>query len=467
MKWVTFISLLFLFSSAYSRGVFRRDARKKSIFLLYLYEVARRHPYFYAPELLFFAARYKAALTECCQAADKAACLFPKLDELREEGKASSAKQRLKCASLQKFGDRAFKAWAVARLSQRFPKAEFAEVSKLVTDLTKVHKECCHGDLLECADDRANLAKYLCENQDSVSSKLKECLENDEMPADLPSLAADFVESKDVCKNYAEAKDVFLGMFLYEYSRRHPDYSVVLLLRLAKAYEATLEKCCATADPHECYAKVLDEFQPLVEEPQNLVKQNCELFEQLGEYKFQNALLVRYTQKVPQVSTPTLVEVARNLGKVGSKCCKLPEAKRMPCAEDYLSVVLNRLCVLHEKTPVSEKVTKCCTESLVNRRPCFSALELDEAYVPKAFNAETFTFHADMCTLSEKEKQVKKQTALVELVKHKPKATKEQLKAVMEDFAAFVEKCCKADDKEACFAEEGPKFVAASQAALA
>uniref|UniRef100_A0A2K5ISC4 Albumin n=1 Tax=Colobus angolensis palliatus TaxID=336983 RepID=A0A2K5ISC4_COLAP len=533
MKWVTFISLLSLFSSAYSRGVFRRDARKKSIFLLvlvafsqylqqcpfeehvklvnevtefaktcvadesaencdkslhtlfgdklctvatlretygemadccakqepernecflqhkddnpnlpplvrpevdvmctafhdneatflkkYLYEVARRHPYFYAPELLFFAARYKAAFTECCQAADKAACLLPKV--------------------------------------------LFAS-----DDMTEVVT--------------ADLAKYMCENQDSVSSKLKECcekpllekshclaeVENDDMPADLPSLAADFVESKDVCKNYAEAKDVFLGMFLYEYSRRHPDYSVVLLLRLAKAYEATLEKCCATADPHECYAKVFDEFQPLVEEPQNLVKQNCELFEQLGEYKFQNALLVRYTQKVPQVSTPTLVEVARHLGKVGSKCCKLPEAKRMPCAEDYLSVVLNRLCVLHEKTPVSEKVTKCCTESLVNRRPCFSALELDEAYVPKAFNAETFTFHADMCTLSEKEKQVKKQTALVELVKHKPKATKEQLKAVMEDFVAFVEKCCKADDKEACFAEEGPKFVAASQAALA
>uniref|UniRef100_A0A8B7TGK7 Albumin n=1 Tax=Castor canadensis TaxID=51338 RepID=A0A8B7TGK7_CASCN len=31
MKWVTFISLLFLFSSAYSRGVFRRDAYKSEI----------------------------------------------------------------------------------------------------------------------------------------------------------------------------------------------------------------------------------------------------------------------------------------------------------------------------------------------------------------------------------------------------------------------------------------------------
>nr|XP_012600293.1 serum albumin [Microcebus murinus] len=448
---------------------------------LYLYEIARRHPYFYGPELLFFAEKYKRAFTECCQAADKAACLIPKLDELKEEGMASSARQRLKCSSLEKFGERAFKAWAVARLSQRFPKADFAEVTKLVKDLTKIHTECCHGDLLECADDRAELAKYMCEHQDSLSSKLKECcdkpvlekshclahVENDDIPADLPSIAADFVEDKEVCKNYAEAKDVFLGTFLNEYSRRHPEQSPFVLLRVAKTYEATLEKCCAAADPHACYANVLDEFKPLVEKPQNLIKQNCELFEKLGEYGFQNALIVRYTKKAPQVSTPTLVELSRKLGKGGTKCCKLDESKRMGCTEDFLALVLNRLCVLHEKTPVSDRVTKCCTESLADRRPCFSELEADETYVPKPFTAETFTFHADVCTLPEKEKQIKKQTALVELVKHKPKATDEQLKAVMTDFTTFVETCCKADDKEGCFSEEGPKLVAKSQAALA
>ncbi|GAB5570742.1 alpha-fetoprotein-like isoform X1 [Prionailurus iriomotensis] len=446
----------------------------------YLYEIARRHPYFYAPELLYYAEEYKGVFTECCEAADKAACLTPKIDALREKVLASSAKERLKCASLQKFGERAFKAWSVARLSQKFPKADFAEVSKLVTDLAKIHKECCHGDLLECADDRADLAKYVCENQDSISTKLKECcgkpvlekshciseVERDELPADLSPLAADFVEDKEVCKNYQEAKDVFLGTFLYEYSRRHPEYSVSLLLRLAKEYEATLEKCCATDDPPACYAHVFDEFKPLVEEPHNLVKTNCELFEKLGEYGFQNALLVRYTKKVPQVSTPTLVEVSRSLGKVGSKCCTHPESERLSCAEDYLSVVLNRLCVLHEKTPVSERVTKCCTESLVNRRPCFSALQVDETYVPKEFSAETFTFHADLCTLPEAEKQIKKQSALVELLKHKPKATDEQLKTVMGDFGSFVDKCCAAEDKEACFAEEGSKTCCYSSSCL-
>ena len=39
-------------------------------------------------------------------------------------------------------------------------------------------------------------------------------------------------------------------------------------------------------------------------------------------------------------------------------------------------------------------------------------------------------------------------------MKHKPKATGDQLKTVMGEFSAFLEKCCKADDKEACFSEE-------------
>ncbi|XP_006142974.1 serum albumin [Tupaia chinensis] len=447
----------------------------------YLYEVARRHPYFYAPELLYYAQKYKTALKECCAEADKAACLTPKLDALKEKALFSSAKQRLKCTSLHKFGERAFKAWAVALLSQKYPKADFAEITKIAKDLTKVHTECCHGDLLECADDRADLAKYMCDNQDSISSKLKECCdkpllekahciaetEHDDPPADLAALEADFVEDKDVCKNYAEAKDVFLGTFLYEYARRHHDDSTLMVLRIAKAYEATLERCCATADPPSCYGKVMEEFKALSEETHNLVKQNCELFEQLGEYGFQNALLIRYTKKSPQVQTSTLVEIGRKLGSLGSRCCKHPESERMHCAEEYLSLVLNKMCLAHEKAPVSDRITKCCSESLVNRRPCFSALPPDDTFEPKKFEADSFTFHADICTIPDTEKQIKKQTALVELVKHKPHATNDQLKTVMGDFTAFVDKCCKAEDKEACFAEEGPKLVAASQAALA
>lgn len=72
---------------------------------------------------------------------------------------------------------------------------------------------------------QADLSKYICENQDSISTKLKECctkpllekshciaeVDKDELPDGLSPLAADFAEDKEVCKNYHEAKDVFLG----------------------------------------------------------------------------------------------------------------------------------------------------------------------------------------------------------------------------------------------------------------
>ena len=38
-----------------------------------------------------------------------------------------------------------------------------------------------------------------------------------------------------------------------------------------------------------------------------------DLYEKLGEYGFQNAILVRYTQKAPQVSTPTLATLSTPL----------------------------------------------------------------------------------------------------------------------------------------------------------
>jgi len=42
--------------------------------------------------------------------------------------------------------------------------------------------------------------------------------------------------------------------FIYEYGRRHPEYSTQLILRVTKGYEELLQKCCKTDNPAECYA---------------------------------------------------------------------------------------------------------------------------------------------------------------------------------------------------------------------
>lgn len=40
---------------------------------------------------------------------------------------------------------------------------------------------------------------------------------------------------------------------IYEYARRHPELSTQLILRVVKGYETTLEKCCKTDNPADCY----------------------------------------------------------------------------------------------------------------------------------------------------------------------------------------------------------------------
>lgn len=42
--------------------------------------------------------------------------------------------------------------------------------------------------------------------------------------------------------------------FLYEYSRRHPEFSAQMLLRIGKGYEELLKECCKTSCPPEGWA---------------------------------------------------------------------------------------------------------------------------------------------------------------------------------------------------------------------
>lgn len=46
----------------------------------------------------------------------------------------------------------------LAHLSQKYPKAPFSEVVKVIRDLNGVYKECCEGDMVECMDDRVSPA---------------------------------------------------------------------------------------------------------------------------------------------------------------------------------------------------------------------------------------------------------------------------------------------------------------------
>ncbi|NWI28036.1 ALBU protein, partial [Sula dactylatra] len=434
----------------------------------FIYSVARRNPFLYAPAILGLAADYEHALQSCCKESDIGACLDGKEIAIREKAKEISVKQQYTCGVLKKFGERTFKANKLAALSQKYPKAPFSEILKILQDAKDLHKECCEGDMVECMDDMAEIIAYMCSKQDVLSSKIKHCCEkpiversqciieadSDDKPEDLPSLAEKYIQDKEVCKSFEAGHDAFLSEFLYEYARRHPELSTQLILRITKGYETLLEKCCKTDNPADCYGNAVEELHKHIKETQDLVKTNCDFLTTHGELDFLKELLVRYTKKMPQVSTDTLLEIGKKMTAVGKKCCHLPEDKRLPCSEGYLSIVIQDMCKRQETTPINDQVSHCCSDSYACRRPCFTAMGVDTKYVPPAFDPEMFNFDEKLCTASPAEQQIGHMKLLVNLIKRKPQMTEEQIKTIADGFTAMVEKCCKQSNIEACFGEE-------------
>uniref|UniRef100_A0A452I9H3 Albumin domain-containing protein n=1 Tax=Gopherus agassizii TaxID=38772 RepID=A0A452I9H3_9SAUR len=407
---------------------------------LYIYELARRHPFLYSPTILSNAGHYEEMMKGCCKADNKTACFNEKASSVIKSVKESSLVEEQTCEILKKFGERVLKALKLVQVSQKFPKIDFVTATKLATDIAHMHTECCHSDMMDCIHER--LSNYVCSHKDTISTKLSDCcekseverteciteLENDDKPADLSPTVREFIEDKDVCEHFAKEQDAFLAKFVYEYSRRHPEFSHLMLLRVGKGYEGLLRNCCKESNPPECYGKG--------------VGATVEAFP---------------LSWMPQLSSKELLHFTKKLAEVGTKCCHLSEDKIFPCAETNVSI--------HYASSINPNVCKCCSDSYALRRPCITALGIDEKYVPIPLTPDLFTFHEDLCATEEAGLQKKK--LLISLIKYKPTITDEQLKTIITSFLGMREKCCKAENSEACFGEEGPKLIAESQAQLA
>ncbi|XP_057584368.1 alpha-fetoprotein [Hippopotamus amphibius kiboko] len=454
---------------------------RKTFMNRYIYEIARRHSLLYAPTILSLAAQYDKIIPPCCKAENAVECFQTKAATITKELRESSLLNQHICAVMRKFGPRTFRATTVTKLSQKFPKANFTEIQKLVVDVAHVHEECCRGNVLECLQDGERIMSYICSQREILSGKIAECCqlpttlelghciihaENDEKPEGLSPNLNRFLGERDFNQLSSREKDLFMARFTYEYSRRHTKLAVPIILRVAKGYQELLEKCSQSENPPECQDKGEEELEKYIQESQALAKRSCGLFQKLGEYYLQNAFLVAYTKKAPQLTTPELMALTRKMATAGATCCHLSEDKQLACGEGAADLIIGQLCIRHEETPVNPGVGQCCTSSYANRRPCFSSLVMDETYVSPPFSDDKFIFHKDLCQAQGVALQTMKQQFLINLVKQKPQITEEQLEAVIADFSGLLEKCCQGQNQEVCFAEEGPALISKTRAAL-
>ncbi|CAH2301428.1 ALBU_BOMMX ame: Full=Serum albumin ame: Full= -serum ame: Full= -skin Flags: Precursor [Pelobates cultripes] len=449
-------------------------ADPKHIVQHYIHEVGRRFEDINPPAIIVLSQGYEGILTACCEAEDKDACLKEKMTEQHKVKLGLKYHHREICRIVNKYPVRTLRALKLSQISQKYPNANFATASKLTDEIVHLHQDCCHGDLLECMLERLELTEHTCEHHKELSSKLESCCkkpvlertpciihqENDDVPADLPLLEKEFIDDPHVCEHFVKEQDVFLGRFLNEFSKRHQELSQIQNVRVAKGYQDILEKCCKESDPHECRKNAKTILDNAIKQSRDILEQNCGALEKLGDYQYQLILLTRYVQKIPVVTTPSLIEITTGMVEVGKKCCALDEKHRMPCADTGLSQIIGEMCERQEKTFINDNVAACCNGLYTERRACFIGLGPDTKYVPPPLDENIFHFDASLCTAAPEIILTQKKTLFTDFLKRKITLEADKITAASAEFTKIYEKCCAAEDHQVCFDTEKPLLIA-------
>ncbi|XP_069486270.1 serum albumin-like [Ambystoma mexicanum] len=445
----------------------------------YLHEVVRRHPFLSSLGALSLAGQFEKMAVDCCnEFADTMQCFTEKMPAHVGELQEISHIQSHNCHILYTNGEKVFEDIKIIQMSQKFPKASFENILMIAAYLVDLHQDCCNGDMMGCLIDRMELNSKMCKNQDALSSKLKQCcaknapecseciikIENDDMPAELSLQVHEFIDHPDVCKQFVDQKSVHVRRFSYEYSRRHPEFSVQLLKRICDGYQESLTQCCQEEDPSGCSSKMEEFMKKEISESQQLLKKNCDDLKNIGEYNFQNELLIQYSKKIPQLPAKSLIAVTNSMTNVDVACCKVKEARQMACSEGGVDRVIGSICRMQETLFVNARVSQCCRAPYANRRKCLTGLSMDGSYFPQMLSPDHFKFTADLCTLtSHEDLKIRKKTFLVRLVKQKLDIEDDELKPIFVAFLSMMDQCCKAENQEDCFTVEGPKLIETCQ----
>ncbi|XP_041527046.1 LOW QUALITY PROTEIN: alpha-fetoprotein-like [Microtus oregoni] len=465
------------------------------------YEISRRYPFLYGPTILTMSACYETVVWSCCQEENKTECLQTKLEPIRRYIREISVRRRHLCEIRIKFDDKIARAVELILLTKKQPKANFSEIAKLTTDIKNLHEICCEGKqwsvhwaalpsiiLLPILQTRKlrykehQLMNYTCSHQAILSSKFAQCceqpepfrgecivnLENDDKP-NLTSLALrKFTEDQSACKQFSDKQDDFLQEFLYEYSRRHLELAVPVILRILATYKQLLEECCKLGKPLECHRCGKEMFQRVVRESRDLVKTYCDLHRTLGGSNFQDRLTILYTKKTPQLSLQELVASSRKMAAAARRCCPLSDELQSACVEDAAKLILGALCRRHDAKHVNAGVGRCCDDSYYAfRKPCFDDLHVDGTYIPPPLSCDQIiSLKEDLCRVQEDELQTEKQKLLSNLVKQRPQAAEDAFQAVGAEFTELVAMCCHAEEQEPCFQEEVSRLLSKQQKML-
>ncbi|XP_034279010.1 serum albumin-like [Pantherophis guttatus] len=437
---------------------------RNAVLAHHLYEISRRNPTALIIVLSAATKSFDKILETCCEEVEKDTCIQKKAEEVRKKARKIIDEQENTCFNLNNYGKETLYALKFIETAEKFINANLEIITHIAKDIVHIHEETCKGDSLEATLDRAALSQYICEHKDAISSNLDHCcgetlverphcivtLENDARSPDLPPPSGEILKETEACTSYRENATEYKESFLFALISNHPELSKLIDLEILHRYEELLEKCCKLDDHVECLHTGEEEIKLYITKINDVVKNNCDRYEDTGRQFFQIVYLAKYSKIIPQAPNYYLIEFSKKVAKVAEKCCKLDSDHQVSCALENVDKVIGSLCRYHKEHFTNKQVCHCCGSSFINRWECISNLGPDPSHVPPPFKPKALDAPENLCSPNEETMQNSRQGLLIDLIKSKPNIIEKEIAYGMLFFQELQTSCCAADNEEEC-----------------
>nr|XP_046207441.1 albumin 2-like isoform X1 [Oncorhynchus gorbuscha] len=460
---------------------FKKD--RKDFVESFIFRFSKRNTMLPPHVILAVTKSYGEVLATCCgkSEAEAQTCFNTKKPTFEHFVRNRVNELKALCIVHNKYGDRIFKAKKMIQYSQKMPQASFQEMRGIVDKIVATTAPCCGGDMITCMKQRKVLVDEVCGDRSVLSrmAGLKACckehaidrgscveaMKPDTKPDSLSEHYDLHADIAAVCHTFTKTPDVALGKLIYELSVRHPESSQQVILRFSKEAEQAFLQCCDKEDHAECVKTALADsnIDKMIADEIEYYKNMCAAEAALGDYNFEKSMMVYYTRIMPQASFVQLHMVSETVADVFHDCCKdQPGHLVLPCAEEKLTNMLDTTCNDDDYSSINPRIAHCCNQSYSMRRPCILAIQPDTEFTPPELDANDFNMDPELCTKDNRDLLLSGKKLLCNVVRHKTSITEDHLKTLSANYSITREKCCAAEDKEACFTDEAAKLLAES-----
>ncbi|KAL4660816.1 serum albumin 2-like [Arapaima gigas] len=365
------------------------------------------------------------------------------------------------CRFYSEIKEDGFRTLALIGLSQNLPKSTLEEFKSLIDQAVVTVAACCKEDHhKDCDKEEVEMFQSeVCASQ-SVAEKngLKHCCEmsganrtdcfvDHKSKIPVPISQEPDVPAQENCEDYKKNEPLYLGNFIYHFSKKHVMLQPQVIMGIAHKYKEILKTCCHEAKPQTCFTEKKEAFKRSTQERLTELKSLCFIREKYGDRVIKAKKAIQYSQRIPQASFEQMQSFMERVSSLTATCCK---GSMIACMKARKQLV-EEVCGNHPIVSQCEHLSECCKKSVTERGSCIETMKVGKRLKSLSEHYEVHEHLAELCQTLKGNPEKAMGKVVYELSRRHTDGSQQAILRHVRQIEMTLHQCCGKEDVGTCY----------------